>query len=348
VHVPFIISWPRGIASQGEIRSQYHHVNDVVPTLLELLHIAPPTEQRGVAVKPIEGTSFAYSLTDAKAPGRKHEQYYELEANRGYYADGWKLVAFRAADQRFDQAPWELYHLTDDFSEAHDLAAEHPEKIKELEAKWWSAARKYQVLPLIDVALLERPRYSKFMSVEPPEHRVLPAGAATVPQYVAPVLPGRSYSISAEIERQSADQAGVIVAQGDQFSGYALYVRNNRLVYERNIGSDVVRMTSSAELPIGKATLEFRYEKVSTGLAVARGLLGEGVDFNRLSVLAGMGSLWVSGRKVAEAKIPQPFMVAWEGLDVGRDAGSPVSPIYAADAPFAFAGKLQQVTYQLR
>lgn len=352
VNTPFIISWPKGIAARGEIRQQFHHINDLAPTLLELLKITPPEQYRGLPVKPMEGTSFAYSLTDASAPTTKHSQYYELEANRAYIEDGWKIAAYRRVSmkdsQQYDETSWELFNLNEDFSEAHDLAAQYPDKVKALEQKWWAAAEQHQVLPMVDTGLLERALYAKFVKIPQPDHMRFPLGGGTVPHNLAPLLPGKSYTISTQIKRDHVQQGGVIVAQGDRFSGYSLYIQNNKLVYERNIGSDVIRMESAQQLPAGDVNIEFRYDKVSTGLAVAKGLATEGLGFNRLSVLKGNASLWVNGKKAGETFIEQPFMVGWEGLDIGRDSGSPVSPHYAAQSPFAFEGELEAVNYELR
>lgn len=344
VRTPFIISWPKGITAKGEIRHQFHHVNDLAPTLLELIHATVP--------KTMEGTSFAYSLDDSKAPSRKTEQYYEIEANRGYVKDDWKIAAYRSVSmkdsQKFDETRWELFNLKDDFSESHNLADQHPEKVKELEALWWQAAKKYHVLPLVDTGLLERALYSKFVKLPQPDHMRIPAGGKSVPHNLAPILPGKSWTLSTEIVRDNTSQSGVIVAQGDRFSGYSVYIQNNKLVYERNAGYDVIRLVSQQPLPPGKVAIEVRYEKVSTGLAVAKGLFSEGMDFNRLSVLEGTVSLWINGKQSGETRIPQPFMIAWEGLDVGLDSRSPVSPEYAAQSPFAFEGKLDAVNYELR
>jgi arylsulfatase len=346
VRVPMMISWPKGIAAHGEIRQQFHHVDDIAPTLLELLNIPQPTVYKNTAVKPMEGISMAYTLNDAAAPSKKTEQYYELEANRGYYDNGWKIAAYREGNEDYDKPKWELFDINADFSEAHNLAAQYPDKVEELEDKWWDAATEYQVLPMVDAGLLERALYAKFIKLPAPEHRVIPVGGGSIPHNIAPLLPGKSYIISADIERDNAQQQGVIAAQGDQFSGYSLYVLNNKLFYERNIGSDVIRMESSEPLPIGKVHVEFKYDKVSTALAVAKGLFSEGIGFNRLSVLKGTASIWQNGQSVAETFIEQPFMIGWEGLDIGKDTGSPVSPHYTA--PFAFEGKLQAVDYQLR
>lgn len=342
VNSPLIISWPKGIAARGEIRTQFHHINDLAPTLLELLAITPPTEYRGQPVKPMEGVSLAYSLANPQAPSPKTEQYYELEANRGYTADGWKIAAYREGNQTYDETRWQLFNLNEDFAEAHDLAAQFPDKVKELEKKWWKAAEQYQVLPLVDVGLLERALYSKMINIPQPDRMTFPPGGGTVPHNLAPLLPGKSYTITASISRDNTQQNGVIVAQGDRFSGYSFYLQDNHLVYERNTGADVIRIVSTEPVPVGSSTVQFRYDKVSTGLAVAKGLFSEGISFNRLSVLKGTGTLLIDGKEAGSAEIAQPFMIGWEGFDVGRDTGSPVSPNY--EAPFAFAGKLAPVS----
>lgn len=354
VRTPFIISWPKGITAKGEIRGQFHHVNDLAPTLLEIIKAKVPTSYAGNAVKPMEGTSFAYTLNDSKVPSRKTEQYYELEANRAFTenknGEAWKIAAYRQVSmkdsQKFDETTWELFNLNDDFSEAHNLADKYPDKVSELEKKWWDAANKHQVLPMVDTGLLERALYSKFVKLPQPEHMSIPTGGASVPHNLAPILPGKSWTLSAEISRDNEKQSGVIVAQGDYFSGYSVYIKDNKLVYERNVGFDVIRLVSTQALPVGKVAIEVRYDKVSTGLAVAKGLFSEGLEFNRLSVLKGTASLWINGKKSGEIAIEQPFMIAWEGLDVGRDTGSAVSPNY--QTPFAFEGFLTRVDFDLR
>jgi arylsulfatase A-like enzyme len=350
VRTPFIISWPKGITAKGELRSQFHHITDLAPTLLDIINAKAPETYAGNAVKPMEGISFAYTLNDASAPPQKNQQYYEIEANRAYVKDNWKIAAYRSVSmkdsQKFDETVWELFNLTEDFSEAHNLADQYPEKVKELEALWWEDAKKYDVLPLVDTGLLERALYSKFVKLPQPEHIRIPTDGQSIPHNLAPILPGKSWTLSAQITLDHIQQGGVIVAQGDQFSGYSIYVKNNKLFYERNVGFDVVLLESTKTLPIGTSNIEVRYEKVSTGLAVAKGLFSEGIDFNRLSVLEGTASLWIDGEQSGEAHIQQPFMIAWEGLDVGRDSRSSVSPHY--EAPFNFSGKLTHVTYDLK
>lgn len=347
VNSPVIISWPKGIAARGEIRSQFHHIDDLAPTLLEVLGIQQPNTFKGHEVKPMEGISFAYTFANASEPSRKHEQYYELEANRGYYSDGWKIAAYRQVSmndsQKYDDTTWELFNLNEDFAEAHDLAAQFPEKVKELEKKWWKAAEQYQVLPMVDAGLLERAMYAKFVKIPQPDHMEIPAGGATLPHNLAPLLPGKSYTITANVHRDNEKQDGVLVAQGDRFSGYSFYIQDNHLVYERSTGFDTVRIVSDDVVPTGDISLQFQYEKVSTGLAVVKGLFSEGIGFNRLSVLKGTGTLLINGKATGNQVIEQPFMVGWEGLDVGRDTGSPASPHYPA--PYAFTGKLDKVLF---
>lgn len=350
IRTPFIIRWPSGIAAQGEIRQQFHHINDLAPTLLEIIQAKAPETYRGHEMKPMEGTSFAYTFNDAKSPTQKKEQYYELEANRAFVEDGWKIAAYRSVSmkdsQKYDETKWELFNLNEDFSEAHDLSAQYPEKVKELEKKWWKAAEAHNVLPLVDTGLLERALYSKFVKLPQPEHMRIPAGGQSVPHNLAPILPGKSWTLTANIERNTLAQQGVIVAQGDRFSGYSIYIQDNKLVYERNTGFDVIRIVSEEPVPVGKSQIEVRYEKVSTGFAVAKGLFSEGLSFNRLSVLEGTLSLHINGDNAGSVNIPQPFMIAWEGLDVGKDSGSAVSPHY--EPPFAFEGKLPYVDFELR
>lgn len=343
VNVPFIISWPKGIAAKGEIRQQFHHVNDITPTLLEMLGIEQPKQYQGHDVKPMEGISFAYSFTKPQEPTHKKEQYYELEANRGYIADGWKIASYRAGSDKYDTNQWELFDLNNDFSESKNLAEEYPKKVKELEQKWWDAAKQNQVLPLVDVGLIERALYSKFVLLPQPAQMVFPVGGGSVPHNLAPILPGKSYTITANIQRDSEQQNGVIVAQGDRFSGYSLYLKNNHLVYERNTGIDVIRLVSNDPVPAGNSNIQFRYDKVSTSFAVAKGLFSEGLGFNLLSVLKGTGTLLINGKESGSVVIEQPFMIGWEGLDIGRDTGSPVSPQY--EAPFPFAGQMTHVTF---
>jgi arylsulfatase len=170
-------------------------------------------------------------------------------------------------------------------------------------------------------------------------------GTSTIQRFKGPILANRSFTITATIDRATESQQGVLVALGDLYSGYAFYVKDNRLHFELNVAYEVKKLVSNIEVPTGPVTVRYRFDKVSTALAVARGLLREGLDFDRLAVLEGTGSLWIGDQKVAEARIDQPLFAVWEGLDIGRDLLTPVSPEYAS--PFAFSGRLHSVVYDI-
>ena len=344
VRVPLIVSWPRGIGQRG-IRHQFHHVTDIMPTLMEILGIALPREREGRVIKPMEGTSMVYSFDDPDAEARKAEQYYEIEGRRAYYDNGWRIISYREPGQEFDDARWELYNLAEDFSESNDLAAEYPEKIESIERKWWEAARTYDVLPIIDVPLLERPMYTRHWLERGPGRFEYRPGVSTIQRFKGPILPNHSFTITATIDRGDESQEGVLAALGDSYSGYTFYIKDNRLRFELNLAYQVKKLVSEIEVPIGPVTVQYRFEKVPTALAVAKGLFSEGLDFNRLAVLEGTGSLWIEDQKVAEAEIDQPLFAVWEGLDIGRDQLTPVSPEYSS--PFAFTGELHGVVYEL-
>jgi len=346
VCVPLVVSWPGGIKDRNETRPQFHHVNDIMPTILDVIGVEPPTQYKGRPIKPMEGVSMLYSFNDGDADPRKKEQYYEMEGHRAYYSEGWKIVSHRERNQPFNEAPWRLFNLKEDFSETRDLAGGYPDKVKALEAKWWESAKRYNVLPIIDVALLDRTRYSRRWKEPGRSHFEFRPGARTILRFKGPMLPNRSYTISADLVRRSKAEEGVIVALGDLYSGYTLFIKDNFLHYELNVAHTVTRLTSMKEVPTGPVNIQYKFEKVSLALSVAKGLLTEGADFDRLAVLKGTGSLHINGIKVAETQIDQPLFAVWEGLDIGMDRLSPVSPAY--QAPFAFSGTLEKVVYDLR
>lgn len=343
IRVPMILSWPAGLQSDEPLRHQFHHVNDIAPTLLELLGIQQPAMVGGRRVRPMEGTSMAYSLSDPHTPTRKPSQYYEVEAQRAYTAGDWKIVSYREDNEPYDARPWMLFNLATDPAETTDLADQYPERVAEMDAAWWAAAREYEVLPLADVPLLERAfRFRKTAGDARQEWRLEP-GITPILVGNAPVTAGRSYTIEATVTRHAADEEGVIVAQGDAYSGYSLYIQDNHLVYELNVGHTRYRVVSSSELPTGEVTLAYRFAKRNTALALASGLLKTG-SINPLETLHGEGTLLVNGSPQGSVTVQYPLMAVWEGLEVGRDSGSPVSPRYKS--PFAFAGQLEAVHYR--
>jgi len=339
---PMIVSWPDGIKDRGGLRDQFMHVIDIVPTIYELAGITPPTELNGVAQKPIEGISFAYTFDEAKAEGRRKTQYFELVVNRALYHDGWMASApsFVPWDPNRDEgwdpdkAVWELYNLDEDFSQAHDLAAKHPEKLRELQDLWWVEAARYNVLPIdwrgtirMNGELMGRPSLSGDLTkMTYYEGMTALPGAACLPML------NKSWTIKAEVQVPDDAAEGMIITQGGSEGGYGLYLREGKPVFVYNFLS-LERPTFTGEAPLaaGKHVIEVDF-------AYDGGGLGKGADI----------ALKVDGEKVAggrlERSVPVQFTI-FEGLDIGMDTGSPVDWTYPL--PFRFTGKIEQVEVAL-
>ena len=339
---PCIIHWPANISAKGEVRDQYIHAVDVTPTVLDLLGIQPPAEIRGVQQSPIQGRSFASTITDAAAPSEHETQYYEMLGNRAIYHRGWKAVTYHGTEgmiydgvtdpsKPFDQDVWELYHVAEDFSESHDLAAEYPEKLSELQAVWWAEAGRYNVLPL-DARSLGRGAGRPRMSGRRKRFVYYPNGASIEAAASANVK-NRSHGITAHVVIPEDGAEGVLIAEGGRFGGYSLYVQDRRLRYAYNfLGQARHRIESNIELAPGPHELAYSFEK--TGAQP----FGAG----------GIGRLYIDGTLVGEGAIPRtvPFMFALgEGLQCGRDDGNPVTEDYRC--PFAFTGTLERVVVDL-
>lgn len=323
---PLVVHWPNGIDDKGAVRDQYHHVVDVVPTLLESIGIEAPDLFRGVPQDPIAGTSFAYTFDRdaASAPTRKQVQYFEMLGHRAIWADGWKAVTMHRPGTPYDQDVWTLHHADRDFSESYDLAAEHPDVLERLIALWWEEAERHGVLPLDDrgneLFALKRPGAS-----ERRVHR-LPRTLPHLERTAVPNLRDRSHRISATIERTSAGEGGVIIALGSRHGGYVLYVQDGHLVYEYNRAGVVTVVRSESPLPVGEVDVAFEFERT---------------DQHR-----GIGRLVCDGEVVGSAEIETlPVRQSLYGMDVGRDAGTTVSSAYAG--PFEFEGRLSEVVVEI-
>jgi arylsulfatase len=325
IRAPFLVHWPRRIRDGGHIRSQYHHVIDVVPTVLEILGIDAPTEYRGVPQMPIHGVSLAYTFDSPEAETRKVTQHFELLGDRALWHRGWKAVARHDKGAEFDVDRWELYRLDEDFSECHDLADKHPERLRDLIDRWWAEAGGNQVLPLDDreyervaanVRALARSRY------------VYRPGMARIDRLSSPDVTDRSWSIAAEVEVPAAGAEGVILAAGTRFAGYALYVQDGRCVWEY-VYSESARhvIRSDASLPTGR--VEVRYE------------------FTRTGPRRGRGALYIDDEPAGAVEIPKtwPIHGTTGGVHCGRDGGAPVSDGYTP--PFAFTGTIHRVVVEL-
>ena len=329
VRDPLIVSWPAGIKDKGAVRPQFHHLIDITPTVLDLLRVEAPKVYKGVPQLPLAGVSMAYSFADAKAPSRRTTQYFEMLGHRGIYHDGWKAVTFHGKGTPFDKDKWELYHVAEDYSEVHDLAAKYPERLRELQALWFSEARRYGALPLdertFELRLAPKP--------DAPQNRtsfVYYPGMEHVNPSATPDTKNRSYTITAAVDRPDKKSDGVIVAFGSVTSGYVLYIRNNHLTHEYNYVGTIYKVESDIEVPTGHSTLRFEFRKT-----------GE---------LQGVGALYIDGKRAGEAPIPHtlPNMISYEGLDVGRDALSPVTDSYADRGEFPFRGTIENVRIELQ
>lgn len=323
---PLVVHWPRGVQGKGVVRDQYAHVVDICPTVLEACGVRPPESYLGRPAKRIEGTSFAHTFAEASAPSRHLEQYYEIGGQRAFYADGWRIVTWHKRGRPFEQDRWELYRLGTDFNELEDLAAQFPDRVRDLEARWLDAARRYQVLPLDDrnfwVKLIESRRLAALR-----EHWEFSPPVQPIASHAAPLTGGRSHRIVAELTRDDRGGDGVIVAYGSRYYGYVLYVQGGRLVYEVALAPRVHRLEAPIPLPPGRSTVQF--EMQMTGRPIR-----------------GIGRLSANGTLLAEREFDEVMVgVPYDGLDIGADRNVPVSLRYAA--PFEFGGTLHKVTFHV-
>jgi arylsulfatase A-like enzyme len=325
---PLVISWPKGIKARGEVRNQYHHSTDIVPTILDICGLEMPKVYKGVEQIPLSGVSMRYTFDAAPdAPTTKRRQYYAMLGTRGMWEDGWKAAAIHAPmpsnQGHFDKDEWELYHVDVDRSESKNLAKEHPEKLQSLIKAWFEEAEKNHVLPLDDrlgVDILTDPRPSE----EAPRDRyVYYPGTTSVPESVAANVRGRSYKIIADVEITDPNCAGVIFAHGSRFGGHALFIADRKLHYVYNfLGYQPEQTFVSPELKPGKYTLGMEFIK-------------EKVGPNRESL--GTTKLYVNDKAVAEGPMRAQvgkFTLSGDGLCIGYDSGDAVSAGYKSPGRF--------------
>jgi arylsulfatase A-like enzyme len=326
IRAPLIVHWPARIRDRGHVRTQYHHVIDVVPTVLDILGIPVPTEYRGVSQLPIHGVSLAYTFDAPDAPTRKVMQHYEILGDRALWHRGWKAVARHDKGADFDKDRWELYLTDEDFAECHDLADKHPERLRELVDRWWAEAAAYQVLPLDD---REYERVAETMRARARSRYVYYPGMARVERLSAPEITDRSWSLIADVDIPAGGAEGIVLASGTSLAGYVLYVQSGRCIWEY-VYSQKVRHLIRSETTLRPGRVELRYE------------------FTRTGPCRGRGSLFVDGRQVGAIEIPQTWPVhgTTGGLYCGRDGGAPVSDGYTP--PFTFTGTIHRVVVALR
>ncbi|PRY24530.1 arylsulfatase [Aliiruegeria haliotis] len=332
---PLVISWPKGIEARGEIRHQYHHSVDIVPTLLELAGVEMPEVYNGVEQYPLSGVSMAYSFdAEPDAPTQKDVQYFAMLGTRGVWKDGWKAVAVHSplsGKSGFDKDVWELYNVEEDRSESNDLAQENPEKLEEMIAVWFDEADKNLVLPLDDRSAAEILTIERPTEEEIRDTYVYYPNTAPVPEGVAVNIRGRSYKILANVEIEEGAK-GVIFAHGSRFGGHSLFIKESKLYYVYNfLGIQPEQVfESNVELAPGKYTLGMEFEKTDQGES------GETL---------GNAKLYIDDQVVAEGEMrtqPAKFTLSGDGLCVGYDSGDAVSALYETPGEFE-GGTIQGV-----
>jgi arylsulfatase len=345
---PLVLHWPNRVAASGVPRSQFTHVIDVAPTILELAGIPAPHSVDGIDQEPMHGASFAPSMTDATAGEHRTQQYFETVGNRAMYKDGWWLAVKTAripwvltpdALKPYapgiwdpDADPAELYYLPDDFTQARDLATEHPDKVEELKQLFWQEAERYKVLPLLATM-------STFFGMLPPvpddttfEFR---GDVENVMSGMIPRVYNRSYSITAELEVPPGGAEGVIVAEADHLGGFSLYVKDGKLTHTYSMmGVFIFKQVAEEPLPSGAVTV--RMEFAADGATPATG---------------GEVTLYVDDRPVGKGRMDHTVPVrfsGYAGMDIGRDNGGVVDRSYEDEKPFAFTGTVKRVVFDLK
>ena len=335
-----VISWPARIKGKGGIRTQlFSSVIDIYPTILEAVGLQSPSMLNGVPQKPIEGVSMVYTFGDPKAVSRHRTQYFEMLGNRAVYNDGWVAATtppilpwVMGQTPDLNDYKWELYNVKDDFSEANDLAAKEPKKLRELQDLFWAEAAKYNVLPL-DNSKMERGDVSlrPGLTRGRTEFTYYP-GMVRIPEGAAPDFRNKSYRITADVDIPEGGAEGVLITQGGRFNGFGLYVLQGKPVFHYNlVGVDRTTIAGKDPLTPGKHTIrvDFKYD-------------GDGIG------KGGVATLMVDGKEVANDRLARtiPFRVsADETLDIGEDTGTPVSEDYRV--PFRFTGTLNKIVVDL-
>ncbi|SFR86541.1 arylsulfatase [Microbacterium sp. cf046] len=346
---PMVVQWPARITDAGALRSQFAHVNDIGPTVLDVAGIPQPLTVDGIEQAPMAGASFAASFESSEAAEHHPQQYFEIYGNRGMYRDGWWAScmlpripwdATPATIRRFapgvfdpDQLEWELYHLPDDFSQATDVADAHPDEVRELADLWWREAEANKVLPLLG-------GMSAFFGIVPPLREQTRwtywgADVQNSPAGIIPPIMNRSYSISAHLTVPPEGADGVIVAAFDHLGGFSLFIDGGILHHTYSfMGVEAYHQRADGTLPSGEVTLRMDFDADAAVMAPA-----------------GEVTLWVNDEQVGGGRMEHtvPIMFnGYSGMDIGRDNGEVVDPVYADRAPFPFAGTIHRVDFDVR
>ena len=347
---PMVISWPGHVPTGGELRSQFTHVIDIAPTILEAAGIPEPKTVDGIEQEPMDGTSFLYTVDDARAAERHTRQYFEVLGARAIYDDGWwacsrldkapwdlspeTLAAWGpGSGWDPDADPWELYYLPDDFSQARNLAAEKPEKLAELKQLFWAEAERNRVLPLLGSICV-------FYGILPPlptKTRFSFAGdVQNVQKGLVPRIAARSYAIEADIVVPDGGAEGVLVANADFIGGWSLWVDKDGLLNHSYsyLGVESYRQTSTKPIPVGEVSVKMLFE-------IDEQKPGSG----------GTVTLWAGDEQIGEGRLDKTIPIlpsSYAGMDVGRDNGLVVDLDYEDEAPYTFTGTVKQVVFDLK
>jgi arylsulfatase A-like enzyme len=347
---PFIVSWPKGIKAKGEVRTQYAHIIDMVPTVLDVLGVQPPDEIRGVRQTPMHGVSFAATFDDSGASSNRQTQYFEMLGHRAIYHDGWRAVcawpgpSFAEAGMGFgqpitsdalsklDATGWELYHVAEDFAENRNVAADNRDRLIAMIGTWYVEAGKYGVMP-VDGSGLARMVVEKPLVALPRDRYTYKPNTQSVPNFAAPRVLNRPHSITADVEIPEQGAEGVLLSQGTAAGGYSFFIKDGKLHYVHNyVGRKLLGVESEDVVPAGKHELRFEFEP--TGKP----------DMQKGKGSPGKLQLYVDGTLVgdADADVTTPFTFNPGALTCGANPGSPVTPDYVG--PFTFSGTLHSVT----
>jgi arylsulfatase A-like enzyme len=334
---PLIISWPGHVPEGGTFRRQYHHVNDIVPTILDITGIPMPTSVNGVMQMPLSGINMDYTFKDPGAPTKKHEQEYEMLGSRAIWRDGWTAVVWHKQGTPYEEDKWELYHTDVDFSQAHDLADKMPAKLKELQAAFEEQAKANGLYPLDDrryerVADPTRP----VAAISKPQYTYYP-GTSVVHPLAAPQLLGRAHTVTAKVTIPEAGAEGVLAMAGGEFGGWSFFLKDGHLHYVHNYLKlkefDVVSNTAIAP---GDHELSFTFEPTSAS--------------KKPDYFIGNIKLFADGKQVGamdDVKMAGQYSsVTGYGLQIGHNLFTAVSHDY--ETPFNFTGKLKKVTIEVK
>ncbi len=335
-HDALVVHWPNGIRSKGEVRTQYHHIADIGPTILEAARSSVPDVYHGIPQKPMDGTSMVYAFNDADAPNQKKRQYYEMFGNRAIWVDGWKAVTLHArrlpwelnVTLPFEQDEWELYHVAEDFSESTNVAAQYPEKLEELKQIFDEEAWKYNVYPLYDDMIMRIAKQQDRLFGDQKRFVYYSPGATRIAEKASAPVKNRSHEIVTTLDLKG-DEEGVLCAVGGMTGGFSMYIKDGKLHFDYNYLDGVHYHLTSPDLPRGKTDLKFNFIKT--------------VEFG------GTGELYVNGRKVDTVDMPKMHISTYslaETFDIGRDTGTQVDPAYEG-SPFVFNGDLDRVIITL-